>query len=50
MKINNIYKNNVEVTFNEVFSEVRNSMSSGLGGPDATMAFLEVQKNAFKTI
>lgn len=50
MKINNIYKNNVEVTFNEVFSEVRNSMSSGLGGPDATMAILEVQKNAFKTI
>lgn len=48
--LNKIYKNNVEESFNEVFSEVRSAMTSGLGGPDATLALLEVQNNAFKTV
>ena len=50
MGLSKIYKNNIEETFNEVFSEVRSAMTSGLGGPDATLALLEVQNNAFKTV
>ena len=50
MGLNKIYKNKIEESFNEVFSEVRSTMTSGLGGPDATLALLEVQNNAFKTV
>ena len=50
IRLDRISQSEAAEIFNHVFSYVRSSITSGLGGPDATLAMLEVQKNAFKSI
>ena len=43
-------KQEVSKSFNDMFSELKSLITKGLGGPDATMLLIEVDKNAIKKL